>query len=103
MPSHETPYLEVVDMPRKMAGKGAPREIVFGVLGHTTGDSEMKTLGGLVSDTKADGPAPPHKKPRVDKSEHKIAGRASRTHIPGVHMGMVPYVGHFMSAVGHKL
>lgn len=105
MPHDTTPYLHVIDMPRQMSGKGAPRDTVSGVLGHTTGDSEMRSLGGLVKDTKASAAAPPVMKDSKvrDKSEHKVAGKTSATHIPGAHYGQVPYVGQYMSELGKRL
>lgn len=101
----EVPYLRVVDMPRRMGGKDAPKQTVFGVLGHTMAESGMKTLGGLVQEsTKVSAPKVAVKA----SSEHKntdrhIIGKASKTHIPGVHMGQVPYAGAFMSHVGSRL
>jgi hypothetical protein len=100
-----TPYMEVVENPRRMAGKGAPRDTTFGVLGHTKETTLTRSLGGLVKDTKS-GPKPPHfslnKKGHRDMSEHHIAS-GNKTEIPGVHMGQVPYPGVYMKMVGAKL
>lgn len=103
--SANTPYLQVVDFPRKMGGVGAPQRTVFGVLGHTMEDPFTKTLGGLVIDSKASAPTPPVSKDskRMDKTEHKIAGSASKTKIPGAHMGMIPFPGYYMSELGKAL
>lgn len=102
---HETPYLHLVDMPRVMKGPGAPRGTVFGVLGHTGLDPLTKSLGGLVADSKASAPAPPTMKDskRHDKTEHRIAGSPSKTKIPGMHHGMTPYAGKYMSELGKRL
>ena len=103
---NKTPYLHVVDEPRMMAGKGAPRSTVFGVLGITKEDSEMRSLGGLVKSAKASAPAPPLKTPSSlipPNSERSILGKASKTHIPGEHFGMTPYPGAFMSRLGQRL
>ena len=101
-----TPYLEVVESARRMAGKGAPRDTTFGVLGHTKGDSEMRSLGGLVPDTKTKGAKPKDKVHKimksVDLSEHKITTK-NATFIPGSHSGQVPYPGEFMKLVGSKV
>lgn len=101
----KTPYLHVVDVPRKMAGKGAPRDTVFGVLGRTHMDPYSKSLGGLVADSKSAAPAPPTMKDskRHDKTEHRIAGSPSKTKIPGMHYSMVPYAGKYMSELGARL
>ena len=100
----ETPYLHIVGMPREMEGKGAPDPTVFGVLGHTKPDSETKTLGGLVSKAPTERIQKGTVMKKVpDDTERKIGGKPSKTHIPGAHYAMVPYPGHFMSAVGKKL
>jgi hypothetical protein len=102
---HKHPYLHVVDEPRVMKGPGAPRQTVFGVLGHTKDDSEMKSLGGLVRDTRD---KKVHKG-EVEKvspklmTERHITGPASKTKIPGAHYAQVPYPGKFMSDVGGRL
>lgn len=101
----KTPYLKVVDEPRKMKGKGAPRQTVFGVLGHTKDDSEMRSLGGLVADTKASAPIPKGTVTHGDrmKTERHITGPASKTHVSGEHYGQVPYPGAYMGDLGHRL
>lgn len=101
------PYLAVVDPRIQMAGKGAPRSTVFGVLGRTMdgGDVGAKSLGGLVKDTKSKAKHGKETMPEkaAHQTEKKIVGPAAKTRIPGVHMGQVPYPGFFMSAVGHRL
>ena len=100
-----TPYLKSSNPIRLMAGKGAPRSTVFGVIGATMEDSSMRSLGGLVKNTKVSG----HPKKEVVKSsaapqtDHHIIGHASRTPVPGEHMGQVPYPGHYRSALGARL
>lgn len=92
---NQSPYLNIVGMPREMAGKGAPSSTVFGILGHTKGDSYMKTLGGLVAHAPTE---------RIQKGTVKhVAGKAPKTHIPKAHYGQVPYAGYYMSAEGDKL
>lgn len=101
-----TPYLEVVESSRRMAGKGAPRDTTFGVLGHTKEDSMMRSLGGLVPDTKTRGANPKDQVHKImkhmDLSEHKITVKNS-TFIPGAHSSQVPYAGQYMKLVGQKL
>jgi len=100
----KNPYLQVVDQPRMMSGKGAPRSTVFGVLGRTVSDSPyLRTLGGLVMRT-ADAPLG---KGTVEKSSH-IPFNTERhtltapkaTHVPGQHYGQIPYPGLYRSALG---
>lgn len=101
----KTPYLKVVDEPRKMAGKGAPRQTVFGVLGHTTDEPEMRSLGGLVQNTKASAPIKKGVLVKGDKmkTERNITGPASKTHISGEHYGQIPYPGDYMDQLGDRL
>ena len=95
-------YLEVVENPRRMGGSGAPRDTLFGVLGHTKYDPMNRSLGGLViSTTKDASPADAAHKVKGEKNtEHHILGPKSKTAIPGVHTGQVPYPGQFMKTVG---
>ena len=99
------PYLHVVDMPRKMGGEGAPRQTVFGVLGHTKDAGLMKSLGGLIIDSShAKAPKATEKASAAPKnSEHHIIGPASKTHISGMHYGQVPYAGQYMAPAGKML
>jgi hypothetical protein len=92
-----------------MRGEGAPRSTVFGALGVGGGAGQFvgggaKALGGLVADTKTKGAH--HDDVVSDKNsccmEHGHYAK-NKTEIPGVHMGQVPYPGHFMKAVGKKL
>lgn len=101
---NKTPYLHIVDFPRNMSGRGSPQRTVFGVLGHTIEDPYTKTLGGLVGQ-KGSGPLPKIVKDSkiTDHTEHHIAGSPSKTHIPGVHMGQIPYPGQYLVEVGKKL
>jgi hypothetical protein len=100
-----TPYLKSSNPIRLMAGKGAPRSTVFGVIGATMEDSSMRSLGGLVKNTKVSGN--PKKEvmssSAAPQTEFHIIGHASRTCVPGEHMGQVPYPGHYRSAMGARL
>jgi hypothetical protein len=97
--------MEVVENPRRMAGKGAPRDTTFGVIGHTKMDPFMRSLGGLVKETTTPGAKMPmtHKLMKMDLTEHKIAGHQNKTFIPGQHQGQVPYAGQYMKLVGGRL
>jgi hypothetical protein len=103
------PYLHVADPRLMMRGKGAPRSTVFGALGigggaHAFVGGGAKSLGGLVVDTKTKGTHHADVVPErmAYATEH---GRYMKNHteIPGVHMGMVPYPGQYMKAVGTRL
>jgi hypothetical protein len=77
-----TPYLQVVDAPREMAGSGAPRSTTFGVIGRTTYDYVNRSLGGLVHDTKRSAPVPHGEvqhAAHLPNSDRHILGPASRS------------------------
>ena len=106
------PYLAIQDPKIQMSGAGAPRSTVFGVLGRLPKNEErvgVKSLGGLVKGTKEG-----HMMPGTiltekgalripGQTDRMILGKAAKTHIPGSHMGQVPYAGYYMSAVGKAL
>jgi len=90
--------------------KGGPTSTVFGVLGHARMDAPTRSLGGLI--TTNTHPRPSGKgdvrREKMLRSEDIQTERgtlcaASKTHVPGVHYGQVPYAGAYMSAVGNKL
>lgn len=104
-PMSEMPYLHVVDMPRMMAGKGAPRSTVFGVLGRTKESGGMRILGGLVKDAPPSAPLPKGhlmEHPR-GHTERNIIGPAAKTHIAKTHYGQIPYAGKFYGPAGEKV
>lgn len=105
MAATKTPYLTSSDPTRQMSGKGAPRETVFGILGKTKYDDKVRSLGGLVHDTKLShlGKRTAMPERNAHQTEHSILGHASATHVPGQHMGQVPYAGYFRSTLGHAL
>ena len=103
--THDTPYLHYVGQPREMAGKGAPKPTIFGVLGQTTYDPYTRTLGGLVKNTKVDR-APAHEampSRRAPQTDHHIIGAPGKTRMPSAHYGQVPYPGKFIDKVGKAL
>jgi len=100
-------YLSVVDEPRMMKGKGAPRSTVFGVLGRTKETGYMRSLGGLVQKT-THGRTPAHMPEKEAmrrglQTERDILGPASKTHYPRAHFAQIPYVGQFASHLGPEL
>lgn len=103
------PYMHVADPRLMMRGAGAPRSTVFGALGvgggaHGFVGGGAKSLGGLVLDTKSKGKHSDDVIPeRMAYATEHGRFQKNKTEIPGVHMGMVPYPGHFMKAVGARL
>ena len=101
---NKDPYLKVVDRPRSVKEPG-PQPTVFGVLGHTRESGMSRMLNGLVIETtpakmKADVESVSKK---MKNSDRHILGPAAKTHIPGAHMGQVPYAGRFMSMMGGEV
>lgn len=100
-----TPYLRVVSMPRRMGGKGAPTDTIFGVIGMTKYEPLNRSLGGLVETST------PGKKPKVSENihavgkqtDHHLEGAGRATHISGQHYGQVPYAGKYMAKEGSKV
>jgi len=100
-----TPYLDTAQQRLTMKGKGAPRSTLFGVLGKTKYDPYARSVGGLVITTTSGAPVPKHLSEKEamthpGNTERSILGRASKTYIPGVHYGQVPYAGKYMSDIG---
>lgn len=97
--------MEVVENPRKMSGKGAPKDTLFGVIGHTKMDPMTRSLGGLViGTTKGESPAKAaHKAHAHPDTEKNLTDRKSKTHIPGQHYGQILYAGKFMSHLGGEV
>ena len=101
-------YLEVVESPRRMGGKGAPKDTLFGVLGHTKMDPLTRSLGGMVVST-TKGASGVDKRAAMKagsvpkNTEKHLVGHSPKTHIPGVHHGMIPFAGQFMAKVGHEV
>ena len=98
-------YLEVVGSPRTMGGKGAPRDTLFGVIGHTKMDPMARSLGGLViGTTKGASPAKSAHKAHIHPdTDHNLIEGPHRTALPGSHYGQVPYAGMYMKAVGKSV
>ena len=83
--------------------KGGVRDTLFGLIGATTGQSYVKSLGGLVEHSPSGKIPSDLKKEKVaDGTERHIGGK-NATKIPGAHHGQVPYPGVYMKAVGKKL
>jgi hypothetical protein len=97
----DLPYMKNNSMRFEMAGKGAPRPLVFNVIGKTTYEPFIKSLGGLVKDTKS---SVGIKKgvlmsPSGVKTENCIIGK-NASKVPGRHYAQIPYAGKFLYNVG---
>lgn len=94
-------YMNVVE--GKYMMKGGVRDTLFGLIGTTTGQSYVKSLGGLVEHSPSGRVPTDLKKEKVaDATERHIGGK-NATKLPGSHHGMVPYPGRFMKETGAKL
>jgi hypothetical protein len=91
-------------VPRKlMAGKGAPKPTIFGVIGKTHTDAYTKSLGGLVRDTKTNYfKNSIISKPSGIQTENCILG-PNPSAVAKQHYGQVPYDGRFYKALGPKV
>jgi len=96
------PYLEVVK-PRMM--KGGPKSTIFGALGEAEMTDPVRSLGGLIEDTKVGrmGKGVYYPASSFHNTERKILGKPAKTHIPGCHYGQVPYAGYYLAVEGKKL
>ena len=102
----EHSYLEVVESPRRMKGKGAPRDTLFGVIGKTTYDPHARSLGGLlITTTKDASPVKSAEKVSSIKknTEKHLIGGPHKTALPGSHHGMIPFAGQYMKTVGGEV
>jgi len=99
MSLQDLPYMG--GYPQKVVGKSSTQPILFGVLGMFKGDEKFQGLQQVV-ERKSHGKLPPlHAgKDSHGNSDRDILGHAAKTHIPGVHYGMVPFAGAFMSSHG---
>lgn len=97
-----------VGAPRlEMSGSGAPKSTIYGVIGKTKMDPLQRSLGGLIYTTTAGGRTQHGTVAKVtsetENTDRHILGAAARTHVPGQHYGMVPYAGHYRSALGAEV
>jgi len=87
-----------------MSGKGAPSQTMFGVIGQTAYDPLMKSLGGLVTNTKSSGGGnPTQSASSMPQTQRSILGPKAKTPMPGEHYGQIPYAGAYQSQEGGRL
>lgn len=90
------PYLG--GYPQKVIGESSTQPILFGVLGMFKGDNKFQALQQVVerpSNYKL--PEMVNNKMNTDRG---LMG-PSKTNIPAIHHGMIPFAGRFMSEHGH--
>jgi hypothetical protein len=93
------PYMKPVS---KVAGLGSTQPTLFGVLGMFAKDEHFAGLQKQVMH-KSHGMLPPlysGEPTHHHNTDRDLLGPASKTHIPGIHYGMVPFAGAFMSGHG---
>jgi hypothetical protein len=81
--------------------KGGVTDTLFGLIGRTSGQSDQKTLGGLVTCSPSGSVPSALKKGRVAMGTEKHIGGPNKT--MSAHMGQVPYAGRFLTKKGAKL
>lgn len=103
----DPPFVTEVATPsRNMSGKGAPKSTTFGVMHQTKNDPFMKSLGGLVADTKNRTPEKPGTMMKASThmmTERDILGNVGKTQVAKASYGQVPYAGKYMTESGSKL
>jgi hypothetical protein len=88
--------------PQRVVGKSSTQPILFGVLGQFKGDHKFQALQQVV-ERPASYKLPPLHSGNSEKganSSRDILGPPAKTHIPGIHYGMMPFAGAFMSGHG---
>ena len=90
---------------RRMGGKGSPVQTIPGVMGAQMQDSYMRSLGGLIVDSKHLGPTPPHfsDKMAFHTERGAVSHSAPATKISGQHYGQVLYAGAHMGHLGERM
>ena len=100
MSLQDLPYMG--GYPQKVVGKSSTQPILFGILGMFKGDEKFQGLQQVV-ERPSHGKLPPLHSGKADhhgNSDRDILGAPAKTHIPGIHYGMQPFAGAFMSGHG---
>ena len=100
MSLQDLPYMG--GYPQRVVGPSSAQPILFGVLGHFKGDQKYQALQQVV-ERPSKFKLPPLQAGRAGPSENSsrdILGPPAKTHIPGIHYGMVPFAGAFMAGHG---
>jgi len=86
--------------PQRVVGKSSTQPILFGVLGQFKGDQKFQALQQVVERPASYKLPPLHSGSGGANSSRDILGPPAKTHIPGIHYGMMPFAGAFMSGHG---
>ena len=88
---------------RQMGGKGAPVPHLPGVMGATKQDSYQRSLGGLIVDTKHQGPTPSDLSSPFHTEKGAVCVSAPATKMSGQHYGQIPYPGAYAGHLGERI
>jgi hypothetical protein len=86
--------------PQKVVGPFSTQPTLFGVIGRFKESNKTQTLQTLVSKPGTGKIPGTMSEKSATQSMRGLLGPAAKTHIPGLHHGMVPFAGRFMSHVG---
>jgi len=101
MSLQDLPYMG--GYPQRVVGASSTQPTLFGVLGMFKSDQKFQGLQQVAERPSHYKLPPLHSgKPEAHhaNSDRDILGHAAKTHIPGVHYGMSPFAGAFMSGHG---
>lgn len=87
--------------PQKVIGESSTQPTLFGVLGMFKGDQKFQGLQQVVERPSSYKIPELVKNPSAMHSDRCIVGPPAKTHIPGIHYGMQPFAGRFMTEHGH--
>jgi len=85
--------------PQRVVGESSTQPTLFGIIGMFKGDQKYQGLQQVV-ERPSEGKLPPLYSGHDHETDRGISGHSAKTHIPGIHYGMVPFAGAFMSAHG---
>lgn len=88
--------------PQRVVGESSTQPTLFGVLGMFRDDEKFQALQQVV-ERPSHFHLPPLSSGRADhcNTDRGLLGVPAKTHIPGIHYGMQPFAGRFMSAHGN--
>ena len=102
MSLYDLPYMG--GYPQKVVGPATPQPPLFGVLGMFHASNKTQALQSVV-ERPSHYKLPPLAHTQSNQHDHSnterhLLGKKAATHIPGIHHGMVPFAGRFMSGHG---
>ena len=87
--------------PQKVIGESSTQPTLFGVIGMFRGDEKFQALQQVVERPSSFKIPPIINDPSKICTDRHLTGVASKTHIPGLHYGMQPFAGRFMTEHGN--